>query len=240
MTNLTLAGWKTTVSIGLIQELPLQDQASALVLTENYLASTGGWVPDDAGDPTGPGVPASGVTTGEAIIVIAQNNLGRIYSFSLQGVLTFNMEYNRNLDPTFSDATALSVIEPALRDFIELQFVDTETNLEFVTLDSYDGPIIRGTTTAEERRGIQTAITTGGKLINPKAIALSSARARFNADNTFNVSYLYTEEDKELFHLIIKYTDTTYESIDPTATNQFAIKLDSVSYKVNTGQILSV
>lgn len=240
MTNLTLAGWKTTVSVGLIQELPLQDQASALVLTEEYLASTGGWIPDDAGDPTGPGVPASGVTTSEAIVVIAQNNLDRIYSFALQGVLTFNVAYNRNLDPTFSDATALSVIEPVLRDFIELQFVDTETNLEFVTLDSYDGPIIRGTTTAEERRAIQTIITTGGKLINPKAIALSAARARFNIDNTFNVSYLYTEDDKELFHLIIKYTDTTYESIDSTATNQFAIKLDSTSYKVNTGQILSV
>ena len=239
-TNLTLAGWKTTVSTGLIQQLPLQDQASALVLTEEYLANTGGWVPDDAGDPTGPGVPASGATTGEAILAITQNNLDRVFSCALQGTVTFNMAYNRNLDPTLTDEEALLAIAPGLRDFVELQFVETESNLEFVSLDSYDGPIVRGPTTAEERRNIQTIIAAGGKLINPKSIALSSARARFNVDNTFNVSYLYTETDKELFHLIVKYTDTTYETLDLTATNQYTIKLDTVSYKVNTGQVLNV
>lgn len=107
-------------------------------------------------------------------------------------------------------------------------------------MDTYDGPIIRGPTTAEERRAIQTDITGGGKLVNPKSIALSSARARFNLDNTFNVIYLYTETDKELFNLIRKYTDTTYETLDVIEPNQYAIKLDKISYKVNTGQVLDV
>lgn len=240
MTNLTLTGWKITVSGGVIQTLPLQDQESALILTEDYLATTGGWVPDDNLDPSGPGVPASGQTTEEAIQTIADNNIAKIYSFSLQGNLTFNVEYNKNLDPNFDDATALATIEPALRDFIELQFVDTEANLEFVSLDSYDGPIIRGATTSTERQAIQTDIATGGKLINPKAISLSAARARFNLDTTYNVSYLYTEDNKELFHLIIKYTNANYTTIDNTATKQYAIKLDPVSYKVNTGQIITI
>ena len=178
MANLTLNSWKVTVSIGIVEKLPLQDQVSAFVLAETYLASTGGWVPDDILDPTGPGVPASGVTTEEAIQIIFDNNLNRIYSIDAQGTATFNITFEDILTDGLSDADVILAIEAKVRDFIESQV--TEANMEFVQLDSYTGTGLNGPTDAVERVDLQNLVAGGGKLTNPRAIALSAARARFS------------------------------------------------------------
>jgi len=233
MTNLTLNSWKVTVSIGIVEKLPLQDQQSAFILAEDFLATTGGWVPDDPLDPTGPGVPASGVTTEEAIQIIFDNNLDRIYSIDAQGTATFNITFEDILTEGLSDADVLLAIEAKFRDFVESQF--TGTNMEFVQLDSFTGTVLNGPTDAAERVALQSLITGGGKLTNPRAIALSAARARFALNPTFNVTYLYTEENKDLFILLNKYTDTTYQTIDTSFTEQFAVNLNPVSYVVTSG-----
>lgn len=238
MANLTLSSWKLTVSIGVVEKLPLQDQESAFVLAETFLASTGGWVPDDPLDPTGPGVPASGVTTEEAIQIIFDNNLNRIYSIDAQGTATFNITFEDILTEGLSDEDVLLAIEANFRDFVESQF--NGTNMGFVQLDSFTGTVLSGITDQAERQALQASIAGGGKLTNPRAIALSAGRARFTLDNNFNVNYLYTEANKDLFVLINRYTDVTYQTIDTGFANQFVIKLDPVTYTVTSGIILSV
>lgn len=238
MANLTLNSWKVTVSIGIVEKLPLQDQVSAFVLAEDYLATTGGWVPDDVLDPTGPGVPASGVTTEEAIQIIFDNNLNRVYSIDAQGTVTFNITFENILTEGLSDADVLLAIEAKFRDFVESQF--ESTNMEFVQLDSFTGTVLSGTTDQAERIALQNLVAGGGKLTNPRAIALSAGRARFALDPTFNVTYLYTEESKDLFVLLNKYTDTTYQTIDISFASQFVIKLDPVIYTVTSGISLNV
>ena len=238
MANLTLNSWKVTVSIGVVETLPLQDQESAFVLAETYLASTGGWIPDDPLNPTGPGVPASGVTTEEAIQIIFNGNLNRIYSVDAQGVVTFNITFEDILTEGLSDSDVLLAIESKFRTFIESQF--ESTNMEFVQLDSFTGTVLNGPTDQSERLDLQNLLTGGGKLTNPKAIALSAGRARFSLNNTFNVTYLYTESGKDLFVLIDKYTDTTYQTVDTSSTNQFVINLDPVNYTVTSGIALTI
>jgi len=233
MTNLTLSGWKQSVAAGLVEIVPLQTFESSLVLADDYLATTGGWVPDDAGDPTGPGVPASGATTGEAMLIIRDEQLERIYSADLSGVLSFTTNFQINLAPGLSDADVLAAMEAKFEDFVEAQLPNT--NLAFVNLDSFTGTVAEGPTTQTERQAIQTSILSGGKITNPKEIALVAARARYSLDNTYNVKYMYTQPDKVLFHLMVQYTDATYETEDTNATNQYVIKLDPVTYEVTSG-----
>lgn len=233
MTNLTLNGWKTSVATALIETVPLQDFESALVLADNYIASTGGWVPDDPGNPTGPGVPASGASMEEAIQQIFDEQLSRVYTFDVTGTLSFRTVFLRNLEPNLSDQDALAAIEAVLEDFVEQQL--GTTSLEFINLDSFSDDVVSGPTTSSERAAIQSEITGGGKIINPKAIALSAARARFALDTTYNVSFAFTEVGKELFMMIEKYESTSYQTLDSSATNKFALRLNRNSYKVTGG-----
>lgn len=236
MTNLTLSGWKQSIAAGLVEIVPLQTFESSLVLADDYLATTGGWVPDDAGDPTGPGVPASGATNAQAMQDIRDEQLERIYSADLSGVLSFTTHYQINLAPGLSDADVLAAMEARFEDFVEAQL--PSTNLAFVNLDSFTGSVVEGPTTQTEREAIQTSILSGGKITNPKEIALVAARARFSLDNTYNVQYMYTQPGKVLFHLMVQYTDATYATEDTNATNQYVIKLDPVTYEVTSGLIV--
>ena len=132
--------------------VPLQTFESSLVLADDYLAATGGWVPDDAGDPTGPGVPASGATNAQAMQAIKDEQLERIYSADLSGVLSFTTHYQINLATGLSDADVLAAMEARLEDFVEAQLPDT--NLAFVNLDSFTGSVVEGPTTEAERQAV--------------------------------------------------------------------------------------
>jgi hypothetical protein len=52
------------------------------------------------------------------------------------------------------------------------------------------------------------------------------------------VQYLYTEQNASLFVMILKYTDTSYSTIDSMSTNRFGITLDPVSYRTTNGTVL--
>ena len=236
MANLTLNGWKQSVAVGVVETVPLQDFESALILADDYLGTQGGWVPDDPGDSTGPGMPASGVTTADAIIAITLNQRDRIYRADIAGVLNFRVIMNENLALGLDDATVLSNITSDLEDLVRANLA--RTNIEYVDIPSFTGTVTNGPTDAAERVALQNLIVAGGKIIEPKALALISGRADFNLDNTWNVQYLYTEQNKSMFNMIIKYTDTTYATVDTTATNRFGITLDPVTYRRTNGNVL--
>ena len=77
-------------------------------------------------------------------------------------------------------------------------------------------------------------------MIDHKAIALTAARARWGIDNTWNVTYVYYQVDQEIFVLIDKYTDETYATIDSSAGQQYAVKLDPARYTVTGGLIINL
>lgn len=235
MATFTLQAWNESVALGLVKKLPLQDIDSAFALSENYLANNGGWVPDDGGDPTGLGEPATGETLAEAIQSIFDQQIAQVYTVDVNGSIEFAVTVNKNLSEGLSNSDVFLNIEGDLLNIVNEQL--SNTSIEVLSIPSFGGTVDSGATDAAERVAIQSAITAGGKFTDPKVIATSAARARFNLDNTHNVEYLYTESGKEYFVSIVKYTDTTYSVLDSNAVNKYSIRLDRLSYKVFSGTI---
>ena len=236
MGTLTLNGWKASVATGVVESVPLQDFESALVLAEDFLGTQGGWNPDDAGDPTGFGEPVSGVTLDESIILITEQQRDRIYHSDISGVLNFRIILNNNLSIGLDDASVSAAIVDILDDVVQANLL--QTNIEFVDIPSYTATVTNGPTDATIRQAIQNTLLAGGQIIDPSAIGLSVARAEYNLDNTFNVQYLYTEPNKVLFVMVIKYTDNLYSTVDTTADARFGISLDPISYRTAGGTTL--
>jgi len=236
MGTLTLSGWITSVGAGVVETVPLQDFESSLVLAEDFLGTQGGWNPDDAGDPTGNGEPVSGVTTEEAIELITIQQRDRIYHTDVSGVLNFRILTNNNLAAGLDDDSVLANLVDVIDDVVQANLANT--NIEFVDIPSYTGTVTSGPTTTTDRQNIQNAITAGGKLIDPNAIALTVARAEYDLDNTYNVEYLYTETNKQLFVMIIKYTDSLYATVDNTADARYGITLDPTTFRTVGGTTL--
>lgn len=235
MATFTLQAWNESVALGLVKKLPLQNVDSAFSLSQNYLANNGGWNPDNPADPTGLGEPATGETLEQAINSIFTQQIDQVHTIDVTGDLSFSITVNKNLGLGLSNSDVFLNIEGDLLNIVQTQLADT--SIEVLSIPSFAGSISTGATDVSERVAIQAAITGGGKLTDPKAIAVSSARARFNLDNTHNVMYLYTESGKEYFVSIVKYTDATYGTEDPNATNTYSIRLDRLTYKVFSGTV---
>ena len=236
MGTLTLNGWKASVATGVVESVPLQDFESALILAEDFLGTQGGWNPDDAGDPTGFGEPVSGVTLEESITIITDQQRERIYHSDISGVLNFRIILNNNLSLGLDDAAVTAAVVDILDDVVQANLL--QTNIEFVDIPSYTSLVTNGPTDATIRQAIQNTILAGGQIIDPYAIGLNVARAEYNLDNTHNVEYLYTEPNKALFVMVIKYTDNLYSTVDTTADARHGISLDPISYRTAGGTTL--
>jgi hypothetical protein len=233
----TLNGWKQSVAAGVVESVPLQDFESALILADDFLATQGGWNPDDPADPTGAGEPVTGLSTAEGIVAVTAQQIDRIYHVAITGVLNFRIDVSKNLTSGLDDTAVLASLVDRIDDVLQSNL--RGTNISFVDVPSYTGDVTNGPTTATERQSIQNLITAGGQIINAKAIGLNTARAEYNLDNTHNVEYLYAEPGKSLFVMIQKYTTNLYQTLDATALNRYGIYLDPISYRTAGGIILS-
>lgn len=236
MGTLTLNGWISSVAAGVVETVPLQDFESSLALAEDFLGTQGGWNPDDPADPTGLGEPVSGVSLDQAIILITAQQQDRIYHTDVSGVLNFRIKMNNNLSSGLDDTSVTANLIDLLDDLVQANLL--QTNIEFVDIPSYTGTVTHGPTDASTRQTIQNTITAGGQIIDPYAIGLSVARAEYNLDNTYNVQYLYTETNKALFVMVVKYTDNLYSTVDTTADARYGITLNPVSYQTAGGTTL--
>jgi len=236
MSTFTLSGWIQSAAAGVVESVPLQDFESSLVLAEDFLGTQGGWNPDDPADPTGFGEPVSGVSLAQGIVLITVQQQERIYHTDVSGVLNFRVKMNNNLSPGLDEVSVVANVVDLLDDFVQANLLPT--NIEFVDIPSYTGAVTNGPTDASTRQNIQSTLTAGGQIIDPYAIGLSVARAEYNLDDTYNVQYLYTEPNKALFVMVIKYTDNLYSTADTTADARYGITLDPVSYKTAGGTTL--
>ncbi len=234
MSNESLASWKTDTAIILLGTLPLQTLDSANVLVEDYLSATGGWVPEDPGDPTGPGEPASGETSPQAAQSIADEQLERVYNIDIDANIKLNFHLVQNLDPGLSDEDVIVLIEETVNNFIANQFGCT--NMELAETTSFETEIQRGGNTTPDIRVVaQAEVESGDKLIDPVAICLSLARERFDLDDNWNVSYIYNEPDQDIVGQVERYTDTTYTTLDSFSVTQHIVTVDTANYQLASG-----
>ena len=237
MSNESLSAWKTDTSLIVVSKLPYQTLESALALVEDYLSATGGWIPDDVDVPTGPGVPASGATQTEAATTITEEQLETMYTSDLTATITLNLSLVSKLSAGLSSDDVLASIEDALTSWIESQVESTDMN--FISLDSYSGTVVSGgrTTTSERvsiKNAVDDSINNGTTLYDPKEIALKVTREQYNLDNTFNVTYIFTETDNDLIFLIEKYL-TNMTDLNLSDDNTYTVSLDAATYTLTSG-----
>lgn len=237
MSNESLSAWKVDTSLQLVHELPYQTLESALVLVDDYVSATGGWIPDDPADPTGPGQPASGETQTEAAATITLEQMERMYTTNVNATINIDLTYVSKLVAGLSEEDVLVNIEEALGNWIEAQIEPTDT--KFITMNSFTGSVTDGgLTTTDERTAIQTAvdysIDNDTTLYNPKEIAVKVARETYNLDNTFNLTYIFTEVNNDLIFLVEKYLADNSD-LDLSDDSTYTISLDPATYVLTSG-----
>lgn len=237
MSNQSLQAWETDTAFLVVTKLPFEDFESAFVLAENYLSSTGGWNPDDEDDPTGPGDPVSGATPDEASDIIRDEQFSSIYSTPVTATITISLEYITKLVGGLSDQDVLDNIEEGLNTFISDQL--SPTDIQYDSLVSFDGTPVEGALTTQPIRfDLNAEVEAGGKLTDPKAIVLNYARSTYSLDISWNVTYLYTKENNDLFVLVEKYL-ADYSALDLSDNRQFFVSMDPVSYEITGGALLT-
>jgi len=237
MSNDSLNAWKTDTSFLVVKKLPFEDFQSAFVLAETYLSATGGWNPDDPNNPVGPGNPVNGNTPDEAADIIRNEQMGSVYSTSVNATIEISLEYITKLIGGLSQQDILDNISEGLDKFIAAQLESTD--LKYDLLVSFEGEPVEGSLTTQGIRiDINSSLESGDKLIDPKEIALNYARVTYSLDNLWNVTYLYTKENNDLFVLIEKYANN-YEFLDLSDDRQFFLSMDPTSYEITGGALLT-
>jgi len=231
----TLAAWKQNTTILLVDLLPGQSYESAFAIVEDYLEDVGGWVPDNAGDPTGNGHPASELEPDEAAFQIASDQLDTVYDADLTLTITVKVRPVHKLAPDLTSSAAIATMQPDIVDWLQRRLNDSTMPMEFVSLVSVAGSIANvGALTAAQRVALNTALS-ATKLIDMKAVALKYARDRYTLDSTWNVSYLYVEDDNPVNVVVEKYTDTTYVTLDPAVTDRYVLSVSPETHTVVAG-----
>lgn len=232
MSTQNLASWKRNTASVLIRQLPLQTADSALVLVENYLNTTGGWIPDDELNPTGFGVPASGATNEEAATAIETVQLGRIYKVETDVTIQVRLTQLFNLNPGLDDESVVTAADALIRSQITNQI--GKTSLELISIDNIQGELVEpyGILTPEDRAELNTNVESPSNLIEK---GLQQVRFLYGLDNKWNVDRVYIESGKEPVMSVRKYTNLTYQTIDSETSLQYVITVNSETGLLTSG-----
>lgn len=238
-TPFTLNGWKSTTITALVTRLPLQTFESAIPLVDVYLSSVGGWVPNDPFDPVGQGFPANGFTPVEAADAITLQQVQRVHRLSAQIPLVVSLEFTANLAPGQTDQDIIAQMQPLIQDFLERQFQNEPIAL--VSTGTITGTVTAGgALTATTLQAINTQISAGSIKQDPIRVAVNAARVLYNLDNTWNAVTAYTEPDQELVVVIQKFTNTSYTTLDTSATTQYVFAVSFADYRVTSGTAIPI
>lgn len=230
----TLAGWRTSAANLLVEAIPLQTFDSSVLLIDAYLASVGGWVPDDVGDPTGEGSPVNGDTPEEAVAAIVEQQLDRMYRLDATLQVELTLQFVSNLAPGQSDEDVRSQMQPLIEALLEVEFGSSLLN--FSNFTNLSGPIITGgTLDAVQRVEIQGLIATASFAHDPRAVAVNAARNIYALDDLWNVENYYTEVNQPIVTIIRKYTTLTYVTIDTAETLRYVIGVNRDTYVIESG-----
>lgn len=234
MSNLTLKAWKEAAAIQVTKLVPLQTFETSLSLVETYLNNAGGWNPDDASNPSGAGVPMNGDAPDEAAENIKNERFERVYILDLNAKLDIDFYRFTNNTVGMSMQELLATVQLKIDEFLATHFKDLPIRVN-TTFDVSGSFVSGGVLTNAYRVELQSAINSGEKLINPLALALKRARINYMLDSTWNITSVYTENDRPFIVSIKKYTNTNYTTEDGTSTTEYKIGLEKNTYKLING-----
>jgi len=237
VSSLDLSGWRSSTAIAVTSILPLQTFESSLVLTESYLATTGGWVPDNPGNPTGPGQPVTGESPDQAAISIKNQQYARVYTVKVTADLRLNFTYVANLATGQPNEDVLVAIQNGVQDFLETQLGRTSLTLDSVV--NLTGSIsTNGLTTSSQRLSIYEE-ESQGILNDPRAIALDMAKNTYALDDLWNVESTYTEANGKIVVIMAKYTELSFGTLDNNVLQRYVISVNPGQYLVETGLFIN-
>jgi hypothetical protein len=244
MTDLDLTTWANTTAGFLTGELPLQSLNSAVELAFAYISDVGGWVPDDPSDPNGPGEPANHATPQTAATAITAQQVDTVYDIAYHVVITTVMRFSSQLGAGLSLDEAAAAMATDVGNFVSGTINNSPIPIRASTTIVSQTPIsdtalLGGSTTEAIRQKIQEIIQEGGKLIDYKQNALVYARATNGLDDTWNVSFVYTQSENPIVVTVVKYTDTTYASLDSGSTAFYVYSMSPTTYQVVSGVTIS-
>ena len=230
----TLSGWRTSAANRLVEELPLQTFDSSILLIDAYLASIGGWVPNDVSDPTGEGAPVNGDTPLEAVTAIVVQQLTHMHRLDATLQVNLTLQFVSNLAPGQSDDDIRSQMQPLIETLLAVEFNSSILNFSDLTL--LTGPIINGgTIDAIQRVEINESIVGASFGHDPRAVAVNAARNIYSLDILWNVETFYTEIGQPIMVIIKKYTNSDYISVDSTESLRYVIGVNPDTYLIESG-----
>lgn len=238
--NRSIADWKATLSALIVARVPGQNTVTVAGLLDSYLSGSGGWTPDDVGDPTGPGVPTSGDTDEEVVDQIVVSIYERAYEF--RGTATVDITYfgYRNLPSGESE----SEVEAAISSSITATITDQiESHTPFVVTDvALTGGTIQkiGQPTTDMLVDVHEEVVAAESELSLLAAALSYLRTHYNLDTTWNVvsSVISTDVNIPVFVVVKKYTSTSFDELDATTERTYTVMVETKRRRVNGVSVL--
>lgn len=237
MTHYTLAAWKQNIAVRLVSNVPTLTIADGTTLAESYLSSTGGWIPDNPGEPTDLGEPASGLYDYQVVAEILSQITSSQYEFSATVTLPVTFRVYANLSPGLDDAQVRDAVASQVREYLTRTVAHLPIGIDPSTLvyTSIDSQVV-GSTTSTQRQSFQAGTT-----LTPVPIlsnTLIDLRDRYDLDEKWNIISVFvspTGGSGETFVDARKFTDTTYTVYDSAETTHIMALINADTGIILTG-----
>ena len=222
--------WKTQVATGVVDQLPLITLDDAILLSDSYLSSNGGWVPTDSADPLGEGAPANNLSVADVVDSIVNDQVAGNYV--IDGEVTVRLRI-----PVFVSASAgqtdSSVRDIALSDIIaSLDSALSNSVLKRLSVDNISGSVKSGgTLTNAERVDAANQIANGTIDDHTLAIVLDRVRNKLSLDSSWNISLFHRVGDT-IAVVVRKYTDSTFSVLDTSVVEYYVLEISAVTLSI--------
>lgn len=232
MTHTTLALWKQNIAIRLMTDVPTMDLDSGISAAENYLSQTGGWLPDDPGNPVDLGKPVSGLSDTQIVAVILNDIQQSQYQFDAVVTVPISLTMFTNLSPGLDASQIKDTILTAMRNYIERSMADLpiHPNVNASSYTSVSSNVI-GITTGPQRVAYNAGISADPVPILSKA--LQQARSRFGLSDLWNFSNIYAR-DTNTAGAVLQLYISGFDVVDVSETRRLVVE-----FHLDNGTIVS-
>ena len=179
---------------GLLMDLlPGFGYDDAKPLAEDYLIDTGGWVPDDGGEPLGEGEPDDAGTPAVAALAISLVAIGDTKTLNISVPVSVTVTYTGSFPTGTSSADILNASKASLEAAVAARLAGS--NFEYNTItwaDAQTTSRFDGTLGQVARAAVQAEILANVNLVDPAAVAVSHIRYHYGLGDTWMTYKLYT------------------------------------------------
>ena len=225
---MNLFQWNTTVGHLVMARLPGLDLAAAMALSDSWLSSNGGWVPDDGGDPEGEGEFGGDESQAEAADAIQEEQLGLYKVIMVSVPVTINVAMagpyaTDDAEDILADLgdEITARVTAALTGKVGLVIDEVDLDAAEVDLLQDEGDLAIG-----DRVDVQAAVV-AGDLVDPATVATDAVRRSHALDSTWVASSAFAPNSTSPIYVTVrKYTNTSYALLDGTATHRYVAAIN--------------